>query len=55
MSSDYTLTGNICLTNFNFVIEVVFAVTLDIFEQNYLGFMTKIASGAGVSINDIVV
>ena len=55
INSNYTLYGDICLSNFYYLVSVVFNVDLAVFENNYLNFMNQIASAAGVSINDITV
>jgi hypothetical protein len=46
------LAGDVCLSNFNFQVSVVFLVTLQEFQQNYLAFHDAIvqAVGAGNSI-----
>lgn len=50
-----TLTGDICLTKFNFLVSVVFNVDLAVFQNNYLSFMNQVASNAGVGLNQITV
>jgi len=55
INSNYTLQGDVCISNFNYLVSIVFNVDLNIFQNNYLNFMNQIASAAGVSINDISV
>ena len=55
ISSSYTLKGDICLTNFNYIVNVVFNVDMAVFQNNYLSFMNQVATSAGVSINDITI
>jgi hypothetical protein len=55
INSSYTLRGDTCISNFNFLVSVVFNVDLKVFENNYLSFMNQVASAAGVTINEITV
>ena len=53
--SGFTLVGDVCLSQFNYVIQCVFSVTLAEFQSNYLGFLQQASAAAGVAIKNIVV
>ena len=51
----FSLVGDVCLTNFNYVITVIFDTTLPIFETNYLTFLKQVTTALGVRVSDLVV
>ncbi len=53
--SGFTLKGAICVSSFNFQVNVVFGVTLQAFQQNYFSFINQLASAAQVSAQNILV
>lgn len=53
--SGFTLNGDVCLSNFNYLVTVSFPVTLAVFQENYLSFLNAIATAAGVAFNEIVI
>ena len=53
--SGFSLKGSICISNFNYQIDIVFNVTLPQFENNYLSFINQVASAAGTSVQNILV
>lgn len=53
--TDFTLTGPVCLSNFNYKVNVTLSVTLAEFRDNYITFLNQIANAVQVSINKIVI
>lgn len=51
----FTLSGDVCISDFNFAINAVFAVTLATFQANYNSFLQQIADSAGVKIRNILI
>ena len=51
----FTWQGGICVSNFNFQVNVVFGVTLQIFQANYFSFISQLASAAQVTVQNILV
>ena len=43
------------MSNFNYVVNAVFGVTLATFQANYLSFLKQIASSAGVGVRNVLV
>ena len=54
-SSGFTLVSDSCISNFNYRISATFAVTLDVFRQNFFAFVQRIADTAGVRFDQIVI
>lgn len=51
----FTLVGEVCLSQFHYLIQVSFDTTLSIFETNYFTFLSQVTTAVGVKLSDMVV
>ena len=51
----FTLKGGICVSSFNFQVNVVFGVNLQTFQQNYFNFINQLANAAQVTHQNILI
>jgi len=54
-TANYTLMSGVCITNFNYQVNIVLNTILSTFQNNYLSFLNAIATAAGVTVQNIVV
>ena len=51
----YTISGGVCISNFNYQVLTVLGVNLTQFQPNYIIFLNQLAEAAGVSVQNLVI